>query len=275
MRQRARDAVLVIGFPSVSGGIATRLIALGYRPISVNDPPAAAARLCRELTPVRAAIVPTDAPFLTPGALWRLTRATGRDSLRCLALGPRPDDAGLENLRRAGVQTTLFEPCTDRELRFAVNRAQHDDTRGQNRLHPRAAADLVARIRLGTREKAGLVYSLSSVGCYVETDRPCLPGSLVSIHIPLPGCGVEVPARVTFSNVPGDFERKNLPHGMALEFLELGLPDEAALARYVDAKLGEQGIVPLADRIAATSSMARVWSRLCALIGPQRAGVTN
>ncbi len=266
VRERPRDAVLVIGFPSVSGGVATRLIALGVRPISVDDPPAAAARLAREVAPVRAAIVPTLAPFLTPGALWRLTRTTGRSPLRCLAMGPRVDDASLENLRRAGVQTTLWEPYTDRELRFALNRAQHDDTRSQNRSHPRAATDLLARIRLSTREKVGLVYSLSAVGCYVETDRPCVPGGFVSLHIPLPGCGLEIPARVAFSNVPGDFERRNLPHGMALEFLDLGLAQKAAIAQYVDAKLAEQGIVPIGDRMAATSSMARVWARLRGLI---------
>jgi hypothetical protein len=268
MRERARDAVLVIGFPAVSGGLSPRLIALGYRPISVSDPPAAAARLARENEAVHAAIVPTNAPFLTPGALWRLTRANGRSALSVLALGPRDDDGHAERLRRAGVRFTLWEPYADRELRFALNRALHDDAHGQSRLHARASTDMVARIRLGAREKAGLIYSLSPLGCYVETDRPCVPDSYVSLHLPLPNGGVELPARVLYANVPGDFARANLPRGMALGFLEPSVPVRVAIARYVADRLGDIGLRPEGDAAVTKSQMARVWSRVRAMISP-------
>jgi len=267
LANRARDAVLVIGFPGVSGGVATRLIALGFRPISVSDPRAAAARLDREQTPVRAAIVPTDAEFLTPGALWRLIRANGPSSLRCIALGPRLDEAGTQRLRSAGVRFMLWDPCTERELRFALNRALHDE-HGQNRVRARAATDLIARVRVGAREKAGLVYSLGENGCYVETDRPCVPESFVSIHLPLSAGGVELPARVIYANVPGDFERANLPHGMALSFLGGCARERAAIAAYVSERLAAQGIEPRGDDTVADGAMARVWTRLRALIAP-------
>jgi len=265
--KRARDAVLVIGFAGVSGGLATRLIALGFRPISVSDPRAAAARLDREKSPVRAAIVPSDAAFLVPGTLWRLNRANGADSLRCIALGPPLDEAGAARVRSAGVSFTLWEPATDRELRFAVNRALHDE-HGQSRLRARAATDLVARIRLGAREKAGLVYSLCESGCYVETDRPCLPESFVSVHLPLSNGSVELPARVIYANVPGDFERANLPRGMALSFLGGCARERAAIAAYVGERLAEQGIEPRGDVAVAESAMARVWARLRELTAP-------
>lgn len=267
MRERARDAVLVIGFAGTSGGLATRLIALGFRPISVSDPQAAAARLDREHVPVRAAIVPSDADFLVPGALWRLARANGANSLRCLALGPRQDDAACERLRLAGVRFMLWEPCTDRELRFAVNRALYDE-HGQSRLRARAATDLVARVRLGAREKAGLVYSLSEDGCYVETDRPCLPQTFVSVHLPLPSGGIELPAQVLYANVPGHFDRPNLPHGMALTFLGGCAPERAAIAAYVAERLGLEGIEPRGDEAVTHGAMTRVWSRLRTLIAP-------
>ena len=260
--------MLVIGFAAVSGGLSARLIALGYRPISVNDPPAAAARLSRESEPVHAAIVPTDAPFLTPGSLWRLARANGPSSLRVLALGPREDDGHAERLRRAGVRFTLWEPYADRELRFAINRTLHDDAHGQSRLHARASTDLIARIRLGAREKAGLIYSLSPFGCYVETDRPCVPDSFVSLHLPLPNGGVELPARVLYANVPGDFARANLPRGMALGFLDPSVGTRVAIARYVAERLGDVGLHAEGDAAVTKSQMARVWSRVRAMIAP-------
>jgi hypothetical protein len=258
---------LVIGFAGVSGGVATRLIALGLRPISVSDPQSAAARLEREHVPVRAAIVPTDADFLVPGALWRLARANGPNSLRCIALGPPVGEPDVERLRSAGVRFLVWEPCTDRELRFAVNRALYDE-QGQSRLHARAATDLVARVRFGAREKAGLVYSLGRDGCYVETDRPCLPETFVSVHLPLPRGAIELPGRVLYANVPGDFDRANLPHGMALGFLEASAEQRAAISAYVDDRLAAQGIAARGDDAVVQSAKARVWSRLCALIAP-------
>jgi len=260
--------VLVIGFAAVSGGVAPQLIALGYRPISVTDPQAAAARLSRENEAVHAAIVPSDAPFLTPGALWRLARLRGPGSLRVLALGPREDEAHAERLRRAGVHFMLWEPYADRELRFAVNRALHDDAHGQSRLHARASTDLIACIRLGAREKAGLIYSLSPFGCYVETDRPCVPDSYVSLHLPLPNGGVELPARVLYANVPGDFARANLPRGMALGFLDPSVGTRVAIARYVAERLGDVGLHAEGDAAVTKSQMARVWSRVRAMIAP-------
>jgi hypothetical protein len=267
VRERVRDAVLVIGFPGVSGGVATRLIALGYRPISVSGPEAAAARLDRENVPVRAAIVPSDAEFLTPGALFRLVRANGPSSLRCLALGRRPSEAGAERLRSAGVRFMCWEPCSEREFRFAVNRALHDED-GQSRLHARAATDLVARVRLGSREKAGLVYSLSEDGCFVETDRPCLPHSFVSVQLPLPDGVVELPAQALYTNVPGDFDRANLPRGMALSFLGGCAAERTAIRAYVGARLAEQGMEPRGDDGVERGAMARVWTRLRGMIAP-------
>jgi hypothetical protein len=259
--------VLVIGFAGVSGGSATRLIALGYRPISVNDPPAAAARRAREPKPVRLALVPSDASFLVPGALWRLVRADGPSSLRVLALGPRLDEAGVARLRSAGVHSFCWAPCTDRELRFALNRLLYTE-HGQSRLRARAATDLVARVRLGGRDKAGLVYSLGEGGCFVETDRPCLPQAFVSVHLPLPSGGVELPAQVLYTNVPGDFDRANLPRGMALGFLGGCASERTAIGAYVNAKLAAQGVEPAGDAAAATSAMTRVWARVRAKIAP-------
>jgi hypothetical protein len=271
VKEKNRDAVLAIGFAGVSGGVATRLIALGYRPISVSDPQAAAARLGRERAPVRAALVPASAPFLTPGALFRLIRASGPNSLRCVSLGAREDENHAERLRLAGVGATLWEPHADRELRFALNRALYDASHGQSRLHPRAATDLVARIRIGTREKAGLVYSLSTLGCYVETERPCVPDGFVSVNVPLPSGGLELSARVLWANVPGNLSRRNLPHGMALCFTRVSEGQRRAIAVFVREQLAAQGIAAHGDGAVATGGMTRAWARLREWITPTAA----
>jgi len=271
VNEKTRDAVLAIGFAGVSGGVAARLIALGYRPISVSDPQAAAARLGREPAPVRAALVPADAAFLTPGSLFRLIRASGPNSLRCVSLGARADESHAERLRLAGVSAMLWAPHTERELRFAVNRALYDAGHGQSRLHPRAATDLVARIRIGTREKAGLVYSLSAHGCYVETERPSVPDSFVSVNVPLPDGALELPARVLWANVPGNMLRTNLPHGMALSFTHVSEGQERALASFVSEQLAAQGIAARGDGAVAASGMTRAWARLREWITPTAA----
>jgi hypothetical protein len=263
VQERRRDAVLVVGFAGVSGGVATRLISLGYRPISVSDPSAGALRIAREQEPVRVVLVPANAPFLASGALRELARGAGDSPRRCLALGACPDAATRERLRAAGVHFTLEEPCSDRELRFALNRALYDASRGQGRSHPRVATDLVARVRLRAREKVGLVYALSVAGCFLETDRPCMPGSLVALHLPLPGAGIEAAARVTFANVPGDFARSKLPCGMALEFLDLGTAQRAVIARYVEERLAAQALAhETGEAPAAALGLARLWARV-------------
>ena len=176
-----------------------------------------------------------------------------------------PSDAA--RLRSAGVSFVCPEPCTDRELRFALNRALHGEA-GQSRLRARAATDLVARVRMGAREKVGLVYSISEDGCFVETERPCLPQSFVAIHVPLPAGSVELPAQVLYANVPGDFDRANLPRGMALRFLGGCANERSAIARYVSARLTEQGIEPRGDAAVEERAMVRVWARVRALIAP-------
>lgn len=274
MHQKPRDAVLVIGFASSSGGVATRLIALGFRPISVSHLQAAAERLDREPVPLRAAIVPTEAEFLAAGALWRLTRLKGLNSLRCIALGPRVDAAGAARLSGAGVHFPVWEPCTDRTLRFAVNRAIHGEQH-QNRRRARTATDLVARASMGTRAKAGIVYSLSPDGCYVETDRPFQPETSISLNLPLPNGGMELPARVLYANVPGNFDRSNLPHGMALAFDGIGSEQRAAIAAYVDTRLADQGVEPRSDEVLVRGAMARVWARLRTRIAPRPSHATS
>ncbi len=264
MVERDRDAVMVVGFAGLASPMVPRLIALGYRPISARDPEAAALRMCREPQPARAAIVPVDATFLELGALIPLARAAGPGGLRALAVGPRVPEEKLDALYRAGVSFTLWEPFTDRELRFVLNRALHDGARGQERSFPRVATDLVARVRVGSRDKAGLLYALSIASCYLETDRPCMPGSRVAVHLPLPGADVDAAARVVFANVPGDFTRWKLPRGMALEFVDLGPAQRRAISGYIEARLADHALAPA--RAAAPPSrlrgLARVWSGL-------------
>jgi len=236
-----RERVLLYAFGTGPGELAQRIRQLGYETLVETEPRVAAARVARPLEPVRAILLPAD--FALPrrtGELDQLTRAAGSAGLRFVAVGERPAADALALLRGKNVRLCLWSPFHERELRFVLNRALFDPTKGfydssqaDVRHDLRVPTSLGARIVVGEREKSAQVYSLAVGGCFLETLRPTLVGGGLDVVLPLPLGEFRVTGRVVLTNVAGNLVRQNLPRGMGIEFLRLAPDAREAILHYV------------------------------------------
>ena len=237
----ARERVLLYAFGPGSGELAQLIRQLGYETLIETEPRAAAARVARPLEPVRAILLPAD--FALPhraGELDHLVRAAGTVGLRFVAVGERPAAEALGHLRDKNVRLCLWSPFHERELRFVLNRALFDPTRGfydseqaEVRHDLRVPTSLGARIVVAEREKSAQVYSLAVGGCFLETLRPTLVGGGLDVFLPLPLGEFRITGRVVLTNVAGNLVRQNLPRGMGVEFLRLVPDAREAILHYV------------------------------------------
>ena len=145
-----------------------------------------------------------------------------------MAIGDRPGNHALKSLRELGARFCLWDESDDGGLRFVLNQALYDRTRGETRDELRVPTGLVARITSGTGNRVAVVYNLSTGGAYLETHRPMMPGAKAGVAIPLGGTELELRVEVVSANVPGNLQRPNLPLGMGVRFEE---PDASARRR--------------------------------------------
>jgi PilZ domain len=237
----SRDCVLLYAFGGTPADLPGRVKKLGYEPILDDETCSAAGHIAKSGASLRAALIPAGFPLPQRGReLEQLARAAGSGGIRFVAVGERPGSAAEQRLREHGVRLCLGSPFHDRELRFVLNRALFDPThslhgrdRNKVRHELRAPTSIGARVIVGGREKPAQVYSLSVGGCYLETLRPTLVGASVEVALPLPEGEFHIGGRVVLTNVPGNLERLNLPHGMAVEFFRLPPETREAIQHHV------------------------------------------
>jgi hypothetical protein len=229
-----RSQILLFGFGKAHDELAGRIVVLGYRAIRANDVEAAVDLMQRQAQAVRVLMFSSDAPFANRSRdLRRMLDAGGALGVRVIVSGPQPNADELAALKRDGVRFCLWRGFHDAELRFVLNAALYDETRGQLRPSARVPASLMVRVKSGAGEKAGMLYNLSETGAFVETPRPSMPSGRVTLTIEFPDGATVIPATVVFSNVPGNLQKPNLPLGMGVKFS--GISDESArrVAKYI------------------------------------------
>jgi hypothetical protein len=169
------------------------------------------------VVPIRAALFPaSEGPLRLSRTLERVRKEA--PLLELVAVGDRPHDRAVAQLRELGARYCLWESADDGGLRFVLNQAIYDRTRGEAREELRVPTGLVARITSGTGTRVAVVYNLSTTGAYLETHRPMMPGAQAAVAIPLDGAETEFKAEVISANVPGNLQRPNLPLGMGVRF---------------------------------------------------------
>ena len=230
----SRRPLLLFGFGERHASLAGRLLLLGYRPQHSDDLRTARAQLAEHPPGVRVVLSPTH--FHPPDRarmLAELMEAAQPLGVCVIVTGELPAANVVSAWREDGASLCLWEPFNDSSLRFVVNRALYDSTRGEIRDEFRVPTDLVARVHSGSGDKPALVYNLSIGGAYLETPRPTSLRGRISVSFPLGDAPVTLEARVISTNVTGNLQRPNLPRGMGVRFEAIAPPDMAALAKYV------------------------------------------
>lgn len=221
--------------------LAPRLEALGWSVGRVETPGGVGALIVERGGPTRAAVVAlagADPERLGP-AVAALRALTPSRPLRVLGWGPEPDVPTRRRLRRMGMELGLFEPLTDRDLRFQLNRALATGA-GPARTARRAPVPWELAARSGLRRITASVYTVSAGGVFLATRRPLRPGRRLALEMPLgPLLSPRARGRVVLANRPEAPEHPTLPPGMAIRFEALDGPSAAAIDRFVERRLAE------------------------------------
>ena len=229
-----RSQILLFGFGKAHDELAGRIVVLGYRAFRANDVDTAVELMQRQAQAVRVLMFSSEAPFANRAMdLRRMTEASGALGVRMIVSGQQPNPDELGALRRDGVRFCLWRGFHDAELRFVLNAALYDETRGQLRPSARVPASLMVRVKSGVGEKAGMLYNLSETGAFVETPRPSMPSGRITLTIEFPDGATAIPATVVFSNVPGNLQKPNLPLGMGVKFSEITEEHARRVAKYI------------------------------------------
>ena len=230
-----RKQVLLYGYGKAHDELAGRVVVLGFRAMRANDVATAIELIRRQEQFVRVVMFPSDAPFsVRAEELRRMTEASGGIGLRLIVTGTQPGPSGIASLKRDGVRYALWKGFHDADLRFTLNSALYDETRGQTRPALRVPASLVARVKSSSGEKAAMLYNLSTTGAFVETARPGMPGGRITLTIEFSDGPMTTPASVVFANVPGNLQRSNLPLGMGVKFESMDASVAERVSKYVD-----------------------------------------
>lgn len=228
---RIEPTVLVLdGSDAPRGALLMRLRRMGYRALRAKTPEEAFALVEESRHCVEAALIPPDLAVANlRAALESLSTRSPSGSLGYVLAGPCPQPEALAEMREAGVKLALWEPLDDARLRFQVNRAlAGTDSALLRRAAMRAPLEVPAQVFQAGRTKDTRVYTLSVAGAYLETPRPAMRGTPIEVELELWPSTIRVAGVVTYTSVPGNLRRTNLPLGMGVRFDGL---DEAGLSR--------------------------------------------
>ena len=218
---RVDPTVLVLdGNDAPRGALVMRLRRMGYRALRAKTPEEAFALVEQPHHCVAAALIPPDLAVANlRAALESLSARAPSGSIGYVLTGACPNEEALAEMREAGVALALWEPLDDARLRFQVNRALAGfSAKELSRAEMRAPLDIPAHVIQAGRRKPARVYTLSSGGVYLDTERPAMRSASIQVELdlwPSPVCASGV---VVYTSVPGNLRRNNLPNGMGVRF---------------------------------------------------------
>ena len=226
----SEPTVLILGDHGTAlSDLADRIRGHGFRAVRAKTPQDAIDLATERRYRFDAALIESGlAAFDLAAALDLIRERAGKPGMVMLATGRMPDGDERERFRDAGVRHALWHPIGDHALLFHLNRAiSEDGTALRGAL--RVPTEWQTRVMVAGREKQASVYSLSSGGAYLATERPSMRGAQVAVELPLPTGRVSVLARVLYTNVPGNLKRGTLPTGMGVGFERTPIDDRQAI----------------------------------------------
>ena len=233
---RIEPTVLLLdGSDAPRAALQMRLRRMGFRALRAKTPEEAFALVEEPRHCVAAALIPPDIAVANLRfALESLSARSPCGRVSFVLTGSCPPEDLLAEMRDAGVKLALWEPLDDARLRFQVNRALAGaDTALLRRDVMRAPLEVPAVVFQAGRRKEARVYTLSPDGAYLETPRPAMRHAGIEVEIDLWPSPIRTRARVTYTSVPGNLRRNNLPLGMGVEFLDLDDGSRSRIRRVV------------------------------------------
>lgn len=206
--------------PNLSESLATQLVRMGVEPIRVADLAEAVATVKSKQYAFAGLLLPSDLPTKIVDKAMKSMRRR-EPILPAMAYGKCPDPAQAKGLRGAGVLLALWDGYDEGILRFQVNRMVSGEAQSGVRRSRRAPTHTAVRVTVGGREKSGLLYSVSTGGCFIETSRASMDGARLNMMFELADYTFELEGVVVFANVPGNLQRPNLPLGMGVRFTKV------------------------------------------------------
>jgi CheY-like chemotaxis protein len=218
------SSVLVLGAHSAHlATLAERIPQLGYRCIRAKTPQEAVELAHDRGFEFSVALIEPDFPGVELSrALRTLREQTRSPHLVYIATGNAVDYEDQIRLREAGIELAAWLPVSDHALRFQINSAFSKGIEDSLRCDARAPVERNAIVRVAGRTKRVSIYSLSSGGAFLATQRPSMPGASVDISIPTRSGELALTADVLYTNVPGNLAQSRLPIGMAVRFRDPG-----------------------------------------------------
>jgi CheY-like chemotaxis protein len=212
--------ILVIdGSDAPRAALTHRIRKMGYRAMRAKTPEEAFAIVEEHRHRVAAALIPPDLAVTDLAGALESLAARAPLGLSYVVAGSCPSEESLAELRAAGLRLALWEPIDDARLRFQINRALAGfGIQELSRTEMRAPLDIPAHVIQAGRRKPARVYTLSSGGVYLDTERPSMRNAAVGVELelwPSPVCAAGV---VVYTSVPGNLRRNNLPNGMGVRF---------------------------------------------------------
>jgi CheY-like chemotaxis protein len=212
--------LVIDGSDAPRAALTHRIRRLGYRAMRAKTPEEAFAIVEEHRHQVRAALIPPDLAVADlRSALESLAARAPQGRLAYVVAGTCPNEEALAELRDAGLRLALWEPMDDARLRFQINRALSGfGIQELSRAETRAPIDIPAHIIQAGRRKPARVYTLSSGGVYLDTQRPSMRNASLEVELdlwPNPVCAQGV---VVYTSVPGNLRKSNLPCGMGIRF---------------------------------------------------------
>ncbi len=234
-----RDIVAVGVNGSPMREIVAWLRRLGYRVLGAKTPDEARRIMMMAGPKVGALIIPPDLPTLNLRNA--VLSIKGEHPVPVLVTGRRPEvDIAEENtrLRTSGVELALWTPLDESTLRFQINRAlaQGEPPR-RTRGALRAPANWRGEVAQGRRKKKAQIYTISPGGAFLQLPNPSPRNAQVVVPVRVGSREIKLKARVTMTNVPGTFLRRNLPVGMGVVFEGTSAEIEAELLIYAMERL--------------------------------------
>lgn len=262
----SRPTILVFAGSHEEGdSLATRLRAVGFRPVLAKTPDEAQTIAGDRRLGIRAALLSAELPVLDFGATLRGLRECSLGGwLEVVAVGRKPSPERIAEIEQAGVRLVVHDPAPDAVLRFQLNRALDARQHVHDREADRVPVARRLRIISGSFAKPAALYTLSTSGAFVETPRPSLRGARVRLELLLARADVAVEGAVVYTNVPGNLRRESLPVGMGVRFIDVSRDAQRAIEACV-----EEGARLLSFEPPAASStsgpsaglLRRIWRR--------------